>query len=101
EAQVKWPASVRPPLPSFSGTVSHQSVLVQVLARWRSFGAGTAGAGPAPKMPLELLAHALDEEGDAHQGAPLVEVLAAEAGRDHVDRLDVAERLPGVVQRRL
>src|SRR3954449_9299388 len=41
---------------------------------------------------MRLFAHALDEERDAHVRAPLAEAVAAQAGRDDVDRLDAAQR---------
>ena len=44
---------------------------------------------------------ALDQEGDAHVGAVLVEVLAADPGRDDVDGADVAQRALRLVQRLL
>src|ERR1700693_1155160 len=62
--------------------------------------------GPAPlgadRGPgKRLLADALDQEGHAHERAPLVEVVAAQPGRNYIDRLDVAQRRPGLCQRRL
>src|SRR4029077_15135361 len=41
----------------------------------------------------------LDQECDADVGAVLVEVLAADAGRDDFDRADVAQRALGLQQR--
>ena len=44
---------------------------------------------------------AFNQERDPDVGAPLVEVLAAEAGRDHVDRSDVPKRGLGLLERLL
>ena len=48
-------------------------------------------------MPFgSALLDALDQERDAHVGAPLVEVLAAQADGDDVDGLDVAQGPAGL-----
>src|SRR6185503_11560989 len=48
-----------------------------------------------------LLAHPFDEERDPHVGAPLVEVVASQAGGHEVDRLDVAQGAAGLGERLL
>src|SRR5829696_366274 len=62
-------------------------------------------APPATKAPLplssKLLADPLHQERDPHERAPLVQVLSAEPRGDHIDRLDVAQRLAGIVERGL
>src|SRR5687767_9442759 len=67
---------------------------------------GKRSGGARPHAPADawlacLLRNALHQERDAHEGAPLVEVLATQAGGYDVDRLDVAQRLARVLERRL
>src|SRR4029450_2432901 len=45
-----------------------------------------------------LLAYSFNQERDSDKCAPLVEVLSAQPRGDHVDGLDVAQRLAGVFE---
>src|SRR5439155_25688222 len=56
---------------------------------------------PPPLLPNSVDVAALDQEGDPHVGAPFVEVLTAQAGRDDVDRADVPKRALRLLQRLL
>src|SRR3954462_12964874 len=66
---------------------------------------GTGGGTPDPIRRITsaqaLLRYALDQERDAHQRAPLGQVVAAQPGGHHVHRLDVAKGLLGVAERGL
>src|SRR3954451_23961943 len=77
------------------------STRLSVRSRASSSSGSTPPRGIVRALSMGLLANSLDEEGDPHQGAPLVEILPAQARGHHVDRLDVAQRLAGVVERRL
>src|SRR4029078_7912814 len=59
------------------------------------------GRPPPPLLPSSVDVGAFDQERAPDMGAPLVEVLSAEARRDDVDRADVAERALRLLQRLL